>query len=67
MQTLVRPWAVLGREPFASHLDKAEPDEPVQTCRPEDISVWWSAARPAALQDDRRLAARLIVTIDDWR
>ena len=38
MQTLVRPWAVLGQEPFATHL-KADPDEPVQTFRPQDISV----------------------------
>jgi hypothetical protein len=38
MQTLVRPWAVLGQEPFATYLN-AEPDEPVQTFRPQDISV----------------------------
>src|SRR6266536_3352158 len=38
MQTLVRPWAVLGQEPFATHL-KAEPDEPVQMFRPQDVHV----------------------------
>ena len=38
MQTLVRPWAVLGQEPYATHL-KADPDEPVQMFRPQDISV----------------------------
>ena len=38
MQTIVRPRAVAGSEPFASHL-KADPDELVQMFRPEDISV----------------------------
>ena len=59
MQTLVRPWAVLGQEPFATHL-KADPDEPVQTFRPQDISVVVVGGETRRhLQDARRLAARL--------
>jgi hypothetical protein len=36
MQTLIRPRAVLGIEPFASYL-KAPPDEPLQVFQPEQI------------------------------
>jgi hypothetical protein len=67
MQTLVRPWAVLGREPFASHLDKA-PDEPVQTWRPEDISVVVVGGETGGTF--KLIGGSLrgnIVSIDDWR
>jgi hypothetical protein len=67
MQTLVRPWAVLGREPFASHL-KAEPDEPVQMFRPQDISVAVVGGETGGTY--KMLAGALrdsIVSIDDWR
>jgi hypothetical protein len=67
MQTLVRPWAVLGQEPFASHL-KAEPDEPVQMFRPQDISVAVVGGETGGTY--KMLAGALrdsIVSIDDWR
>jgi hypothetical protein len=67
MQTLVRPWAVLGQEPFASHL-KAEPDEPVQTFRPQDVSVVVVGGETGGTY--KMLAGSLrdsIVKIDDWR
>jgi hypothetical protein len=67
IQTLIRPKAVLGTEPFASYLD-APPDEPLQLFRPEDITVtvvggetggtWKMIA--GALRDN-------VVSIDDWR
>jgi hypothetical protein len=38
IQTLVRPLAVTGVEPYASRL-KAKPDEPVQMFLPEDINI----------------------------
>ena len=37
MQTLIRPRALLGQEPFASYLN-VDPDEMVQTFQPEDIN-----------------------------
>ena len=67
MQTLVRPWAVLGQEPFASHL-KADPDEPVQTFRPQDISVVVVGGESGGTY--KMIAGSLrdsIVKIDDWR
>jgi len=67
MQTLVRPWAVLGQEPFATHL-KAEPDEPVQTFRPQDISVVVVGGETGGTY--KLIAGGLrdsIVSIDDWR
>ena len=67
IQTLIRPKAVLGTEPFASYLD-APPDEPLQLYRPEDITVavvggetggtWKMIA--GALRDN-------VVSVDDWR
>ena len=67
MQTLIRPRAVLGTEPYATYLE-AEPDEPVQMFQPEDIGVvvvggetggtWKMIA--GALRDN-------VVSIDDWR
>ena len=67
MQTLVRPWAVLGQEPFATYL-KAEPDEPVQTFRPQDISVVVVGGETGGTY--KLIAGALrdsIVSIDDWR
>jgi hypothetical protein len=67
MQTLVRPWAVLGREPYASYLDKA-PDEPVQTWRPEEISVVVVGGGTGGTF--KLIGGSLrgnIVSIDDWR
>jgi hypothetical protein len=67
MQTLVRPWAVLGQEPFATYL-KAEPDEPVQTFRPQDISVVVVGGETGGTY--KMIAGALrdsIVSIDDWR
>jgi hypothetical protein len=67
MQTLVRPWAVLGREPFASHLAKA-PAEPVQAYRPEDISVVVVGGETGGTFKLIGGALRgNIVSIDDWR
>jgi hypothetical protein len=67
MQTLVRPWAVLGQEPFATYLN-AEPDEPVQTFRPQDISVVVVGGETGGTY--KLIAGALrdsIVSIDDWR
>jgi hypothetical protein len=67
MQTLVRPWAVLGQEPYASHL-KAEADEPVQMFRPQDISVVVVGGETGGTY--KMLAGALrdsIVSVDDWR
>jgi hypothetical protein len=67
MQTLVRPWAVLGQEPFASHLN-AEPDAPVQTYRPQDISVVVVGGETGGTY--KMIAGALrdsIASIDDWR
>ncbi len=38
IQTLIRPHAVAGVEPYASRL-KADPDEEIQIFRPEDIHI----------------------------
>jgi hypothetical protein len=67
MQTLVRPWAVLGQEPFAGYLD-ADPDDEVQTYRPQDISVAVVGGETGGTY--KMLAGALrdsIVSIDDWR
>jgi hypothetical protein len=67
MQTLVRPWAVLGQEPYASYL-KAEPDEPVQTFRPQDVSVVVVGGETGGTY--KMIAGALrdsIVSVDDWR
>ena len=67
VQTLLRPRAVLGTEPYASYLD-APPDEPLQMFQPEDLTVavvgggtggtWKMIA--GALRDN-------VVSVDDWR
>jgi hypothetical protein len=67
MQTLVRPWAVLGQEPFATYLD-AEPDEPVQIFRPQDVSVVVVGGETGGTY--KMIAGALrdsIVSIDEWR
>jgi hypothetical protein len=67
MQTLVRPWAVLGQEPFATHL-KAEPDDEIQTFRPQDISVAVVGGETGGTY--KLIAGALrdsIVSVDDWR
>ena len=67
MQTLVRPWAVLGQEPFATHM-KAEPHDEIQTFRPQDISVVVVGGETGGTY--KLIAGALrdsIVPIDDWR
>ena len=67
MQTLVRPWAVLGQEPFATHM-KAEPDDEIQTFRPQDISVVVVGGETGGTY--KLIAGALrdsIVSIDEWR
>jgi hypothetical protein len=67
MQTLVRPWAILGREPFASHL-KAAPDETVQMFRPQDINVVVVGGETGGTYKMIGGALRdSIVSVDDWR
>ena len=67
MQTLVRPWAILGQEPFAGHL-KAEPDEPVQMFRPQDIHVAVVGGETGGTYKMIGGALRdSITSVDDWR
>ena len=66
-QTLVRPQAVLGTEPYATYL-AAEPDEPVQMYRPEGISVVVVGGETGGTW--RMIAGTLrdnVVPVDDWR
>jgi hypothetical protein len=67
MQTLIRPQAVLGIEPYASYLE-AEPDEPVQMFQPEDISPVVVGGESGGTW--KMIAGALrgsIVSVDDWR
>jgi hypothetical protein len=67
MQTLVRPWAVLGQEPFATNL-KAQGDEPIQTFRPQDVSVVVVGGETGGTY--KMIAGALrdsIASVDDWR
>jgi hypothetical protein len=67
MQTLVRPWAILGQEPFATHL-KAQPDQPVQMFRPPDIHVVVVGGETGGTY--KMIGGSLrdsIVSIDEWR
>lgn len=68
VQTLVKPHAIAGIEPWATML-KAAPDEPVQKYRAEEISI-------VVLGGETQGAIRLIsgslsraktVLIDEWR
>jgi hypothetical protein len=67
MQTLARPWAVAGIEPFASRL-KAAPDEIIQMFRPEDVSVVviGGETQPTWKLIGGALRGN-IVRVDDWR
>ncbi len=67
MQTLVRPQAVLGIEPYATYLDAA-PGEPVQMYRPEDVNVVVVGGETGATW--KMIAGALrdsIVSVDEWR
>jgi hypothetical protein len=67
MQTLVRPWAVLGQEPFAGYLDAA-PDDDIRTYRPQDISVAVVGGETGGTY--KMIGGTLrdaIVSVDDWR
>jgi hypothetical protein len=67
MQTLVRPWAILGREPYASYLNAA-PDEDVRMFRPEDIHVVVVGGETGGTY--KMIGGSLrdsIVSVDDWR
>jgi hypothetical protein len=67
MQTLVRPWAVLGQEPFAGKLDAA-PDDEIRTYRPQDISVAVVGGETGGTYKMIGGALRdTIVSVDDWR
>jgi hypothetical protein len=67
MQTLVRPWAVLGREPYVRYLD-ADPDDELQTYQPQDISVAVVGGETGGTYKMIGGALRdSIVSIDDWR
>ena len=67
MQTLARPWALSGIEPYASNL-AADPDELVPMFRSEDISV---VVVGGETQPTWKLIGGLlrgnIVGIDEWR
>jgi hypothetical protein len=67
MQTLVRPWAVLGQEPFATHM-RAQPEDEIQTFRPQDVSVVVVGGETGGTY--KLIAGALrdsIVSIDEWR
>jgi hypothetical protein len=67
MQTLVKPWAILGREPFATYLNAA-PDEPVAMFRPEDIHIAVVGGETGGTYKMIGGALRdSIVSVDDWR
>ncbi len=68
MQTLARPWAVAGIEPYATHL-KADPDELVQMFQPEDISVVvvGGETQPTWKLIGGSLRLGAIVSVDAWR
>jgi hypothetical protein len=67
MQTLVKPWAILGREPYATYL-KAAPDEPVRAFRPEDIHVAVVGGETGGTYKMIGGALRdSITSVDDWR
>jgi hypothetical protein len=67
MQTLVRPWAVLGREPYVGYLD-VDPDDELQTYQPQDISVAVVGGETGGTYKMIGGALRdSIVSIDDWR
>jgi hypothetical protein len=67
MQTLVKPWAVLGQEPFASNLKASEDDE-IQTWQPENINVVVVGGETGGTYKMITGGVRdSIVSIDEWR
>ena len=67
MQTLIRPQAVLGIEPYATYMN-SEPDEPVQMFQPADISPVVVGGESGGTW--KMIAGALrgsIVSVDDWR
>ena len=67
MQTIVRPLAVAGVEPYASKL-QAGPDDLVQMWQPEDVSVVviGGGTQPTWKMVGGSLRGN-IVSVDDWR
>jgi hypothetical protein len=67
MQTIVKPLAIAGVEPYATAL-KAGPDDLVQMFRPEDVSVVviGGGTQPTWKMVGGSLRDR-IVSVDDWR
>ena len=67
MQTLARPWALSGIEPYASRL-AAAPDEPVQMYSPEEITVVvvGGSTQPTWKLIGGSLRGN-IVSVDEWR
>jgi hypothetical protein len=67
IQTLHRPRAVAGVEPYASML-KADPEEQIRMFRPEDIHVVVTGGETGAMWKMIGGGPRInIVRIDDWR
>jgi hypothetical protein len=66
MQTLIRPHAVAGVEPWATRL-KAAPDEIVEMYRPEDINVVVTGGETQGAW--KIFGAKYVKTVkvDDWR
>jgi hypothetical protein len=67
VQTLLKPRAALGIEPYATYL-QAEADEPVQMFQPEDITVCVVGGETGGTW--KMIAGSLrdnIVSVDDWR
>jgi hypothetical protein len=67
MQTLIRPRALLGQEPFASYLN-ADPDDMVQTFQPEDIHpVVVGGETGGTYKMIGGMLRGNIASVDDWR
>jgi len=68
IQTLVRPWAVAGVEPFASRL-KAKPDELVAMFTPEDINIVVAGGETQGAFKifGGSLRGNAVMSVDVWR
>ena len=68
IQTLVRPLAVTGVEPYASRL-KAKPDEPVEMFLPEDINIVVAGGETqgAWKMFGGSLRKHATISVDAWR
>ncbi|OGT70515.1 MAG: hypothetical protein A3I78_02880 [Gammaproteobacteria bacterium RIFCSPLOWO2_02_FULL_56_15] len=66
VQTLLLPQAVAGVEPYASHL-KADPDQPINMFRPEDISVVVVGGETGAVWKILSGTYMGTVSVDEWR